>query len=418
MRIWAGVCSLLLLLASFAQPASTDELVVDDASSAAQITGTWATSSVGSGFVGSGYRYRVGGDGSSGVTWPFPSTAAAGGYEVFARWTSGPNRASNAGYVVMHAVGTTTVSVDQRSAGGSWQSLGTFSFNPGANQGVRLTDKADGVVVADAVHWVLSAAGTQTATSRDPRFFDQTGYRIDRDDFWDFFQKRGGVRAFGYPVSREFTFFGCQTQFFQRLAMQECGNQGVGTLNILEEGLLPYNRFHGSTVPMPDPALITAAPLSSDPAFAAKAINFVRENAPEVVDGESVKFFSAFQNTVSLNDAFPQGSGDPALLPLLNLQLWGLPTSKPAYDPTNHDFIYLRFQRGVMHCDKGCQCTPRLAVGGLSEERADGRTAAGRSGCPSFRQSIVARHPRRSDPPRRDVWRCIHGTVAGGGVLS
>lgn len=258
----------------------------------------------------------------------------------------------------------------------------------------------------------------QTATSRDPRFFDQTGYRIDRDDFWDFFQKRGGVRAFGYPVSREFTFFGCQTQFFQRLAMQECGNQGVGTLNILEEGLLPYNRFHGSTVPMPDPALITAAPLSSDPAFAAKAINFVRENAPEVVDGESVKFFSAFQNTVSLNDAFPQGSGDPALLPLLNLQLWGLPTSKPAYDPTNHDFIYLRFQRGVMHCDKGCQCTPRLAVGGLSEERADGRTAAGRSGCPSFRQSIVARHPRRSDPPRRDVWRCIHGTVAGGGVLS
>jgi len=121
-----------------------------------------------------------------------------------------------------------------------------------------LTDKADGVVVADAVHWVLSAAGTQTATSRDPRFFDQTGYRIDRDDFWDFFQKRGGVPSFGYPVSREFTFFGCQTQFFQRLAMQECGNQGVGTLNLLEEGLLPYNHFHGSTVPMPDPALITA----------------------------------------------------------------------------------------------------------------------------------------------------------------
>ena len=64
----------------------------------------------------------------------------------------------------------------------------------------------------------------------------------------------------GYPVSREFTFFGCQTQLFQRLAMQQCGDQGVGTLNVLEDGLLPYNHFQGTTVPLPDPALIAAAP--------------------------------------------------------------------------------------------------------------------------------------------------------------
>jgi N-acetylmuramoyl-L-alanine amidase len=42
--------------------------------------------------------------------------------------------------------------------------------------------------------------------------------------------------------------------------------------------------------------------------------------------------------------------------------VWGLPTSKPAYDPTNHDFIYQRFQRGIMHYDKGCGCTQGLLL--------------------------------------------------------
>jgi polysaccharide biosynthesis protein PslG len=108
--------------------------------------------------------------------------------------------------------------------------------------------------------------------------------------------------------------------------------------------------------------MIAAAPLASDPAWGSKAIDFVRANAPDTFDGEPVNFFSTFGSTVTLNDAFPQGDGDTGLLPLLNLQLWGLPTSKPAYDPTNHEFIYLRFQRGVMHYDKGCKCTRGLLL--------------------------------------------------------
>jgi polysaccharide biosynthesis protein PslG len=209
---------------------------------------------------------------------------------------------------------------------------------------------------------LLPAWQPALAVSVDPRLFEQTQFRIDRDAFWDFFQKRGGIRTFGYPVSREFTFFGCQTQLFQRLAMQQCGTNGVGTLNVLEDGLLPYNHFQGTTVPLPDSALITSAPLASDAAFATKAIEFVKANAPDTFDGQPVNFFATFQSTVSLKDAYPQGNGDPNLLPLLNLQLWGLPTSKPAYDPNNHEFIYLRFQRGVMHFDKGCRCTQGLLL--------------------------------------------------------
>jgi polysaccharide biosynthesis protein PslG len=372
-------CSMVMLLTPAVQPAvAADEMIVDDGASSVQINGTWASSNTSSGFFGDGYHYRVAGDGSSSVRWPFPPTAAAASYEVFARWTSGPNRASNARYVVAHAAGSATVAVDQRANGGAWQSLGTFAFKPGVDNGVSLSDKADGVVVADAVRWVPAGSAAAPAaasvaapaaasvaapapSANDARFFE-TNFRVDNDAFWDFFAKRGGSRTFGYPVSREFTLFGCQTQLFQRIAMQQCGNAGVGTLNLLDEGLLPYTRFNGTTVPAPDPDLIKSAPLPSAADYATSAIDFVRANAPETVDGKPVKFLSTFMGTVSASDAFPDGNVNAALLPLLNLQVWGLPISKPAYDPNNHEFIYQRFQRGVMHYDNGCQCTLGLLL--------------------------------------------------------
>jgi hypothetical protein len=33
----------------------------------------------------------------------------------------------------------------------------------------------------------------------------------------------------------------------------------------------------------------------------------------------------------------------------LDLEIWGAPTSRPQVDPTNSDFVYQRFQRGVLH---------------------------------------------------------------------
>src|SRR5207302_1540432 len=43
-------------------------------------------------------------------------------------------------------------------------------------------------------------------------------------------------------------------------------------------------------------------------------------------------------------------------------EIWGAPTSKPARDPHNPNFIYQRFQRGIMHYDKGCSCTQGLLL--------------------------------------------------------
>ena len=69
---------------------------------------------------------------------------------------------------------------------------------------------------------------TQTAPSipHDDRYFSQTGYRIDNDAVYAFFQTYGGVQTFGYPTSRTFNFLGCPVQFFQRQIIQMCAGAG------------------------------------------------------------------------------------------------------------------------------------------------------------------------------------------------
>ena len=95
----------------------------------------------------------------------------------------------------------------------------------------------------------------------------------------------------------------------------QLGPNGVQTLNLLEDGLLPYTTINGSTFPAPDPALIKAAPLPSDPAYSSKIIDFVKENAPDTFEGMPVNFSKTFTNTVSYEDAFPRGDGPSSLLP-------------------------------------------------------------------------------------------------------
>ena len=192
------------------------------------------------------------------------------------------------------------------------------------------------------------------AAADDPRYFPQTRYRIDNDRFWDFFQRRGGVRTFGYPVSSTFPLLGQQVQIFQRQIVQLQPNGGVATMNLLDEGLMPYTAINGSSFPPSDPSVIKNAPGVNEPNYHLKALQFVKDNAPETWQGQPVNFYSTFLNTVKFEDAFPSGVGDRSLLPGFNLELWGLPTSKPAFDPTNGGFIYQRFQRGIMHYDASC----------------------------------------------------------------
>lgn len=212
-------------------------------------------------------------------------------------------------------------------------------------------------VFAQSATATATVTATRTATAmssvrHDERFFAQTGYRIDNDTIWDYFNRRGGVTSFGYPTSRQFMLQGFQVQFFQRRIIQLDTNGRARLLNLLDPGLLPYANYNGSTFPGVDSALVASAP---DPRDQPKTLQFVRDHAPDTFYGKPVNFHQTFIHSVSAQTAFPSG-GDPALLPGIALELWGIPTSAPTVDP-NNNFIYLRFQRGIMHYEAGCKCT-------------------------------------------------------------
>ncbi len=76
------------------------------------------------------------------------------------------------------------------------------------------------MLVAAMLVMTPAAAAGSPAGQGDGRFFAETGFRIANDDFWNFFQRRGGLRTFGYPTSREMVFQGFPVQFFQRAVMQ------------------------------------------------------------------------------------------------------------------------------------------------------------------------------------------------------
>jgi hypothetical protein len=197
---------------------------------------------------------------------------------------------------------------------------------------------------------------------RDNRFFFQTGYRIDSDTIWDYFNKRGGVRTFGYPISRTIRFLGFTTQFFQRQIVQLGPDGNARLLNLLDPGLMPVDRINNSTFPSYDPSIANASPLPGTPNYDTAIVDFIRARAPESFNGHNTRFFSTFSNFVTCADAFPQGSCQAALLPLLNLEIAGVVTSQPMTDPANASFVYLRFQRQILHFDAACQCTQPILL--------------------------------------------------------
>jgi hypothetical protein len=199
------------------------------------------------------------------------------------------------------------------------------------------------------------------SAQQDSRYFQETGFRIDDDKIWDYFSKRNGKRNFGLPTSRTFQFLGAPTQFFQRHVLQVTSG-GVRTLNLLDDGLLPYTTISGSTFPAVDQSVVSAAPKAGTASYTDDVATFLDKFAPNSWEGEAVKFGDTYSSSVTLADAFPDGGGNAGLLTLLNLEIWGLPTSKPARDPANGNFIYLRFQRGVMHYDAVCKCTQGLLL--------------------------------------------------------
>jgi hypothetical protein len=241
------------------------------------------------------------------------------------------------------------------------------------------------VVNASEIAGVLQAAG------RAPLYFTETSFAIEQPEFIEYFTHRGSVQTFGFPISRTVRFQGLPTQFFQRIIIQLSPDGAVRPLNLLDPGLLPYTSINGSTFPAPNERLAALAPSPGQPGYALEVLEFVRRNAPDSFNGEPVRFFSTFNSTVTPDVAFGSAGGDTNLLPLINLEIWGVPTSLPTQDPNNGGFIYQRFQRGIMHYDAACKCTQGLLLADyfkalLTGENLPGDLAAQAASSPYLRQ--------------------------------
>lgn len=271
----------------------------------------------------------------------------------------------------------------------------------------------------------LGGRTARAAGADDPRYFAQTGYRISTDAFYDYFTHRGGVRNFGYPTSQTFTLLGYRVQFFQRQVMQQRADGSVTLLNLLDPGILPYTRFNGSTFPAVDPAITATAPTADDPTYAKDAVAFVAAHAPDTVSGTPVHFNATFLSAVSATDAFGSGPANPALLPLLDLEIWGFPTSVPTADPANANFIYQRFQRGVMQYDGSTGLTQGILLADYLKAILTGQTmppdlALEAAGSPYFQQWAPNQPQflaRPSALPNSDLTNAFYPQDAAGNTL-
>ncbi|MCH8527546.1 MAG: right-handed parallel beta-helix repeat-containing protein [Kiritimatiellae bacterium] len=130
------------------------EIIVDNSdNTGVQITGSWTSSTWDPGYHGSDYLHD-GNSGKGSKSVRFTPELNAGTYDVFIRYTSNSNRASNVPIDITHAGGTDYISLDQRSGGGQWVLLGTYTFNAGTGGSVLISNAGtSGFVIADAVRF-------------------------------------------------------------------------------------------------------------------------------------------------------------------------------------------------------------------------------------------------------------------------
>jgi hypothetical protein len=182
------------------------------------------------------------------------------------------------------------------------------------------------------------------AAQDDPRTFADTGYTIADDNIWSFFDSHGGAATFGEPISREFTLLGEPVQLFQNAALSVQSDGSVQVLQLTDPGLVPYTHLNGLSVPAADPAIAFVAPSPDQPNYPARLQVYLQATVPDTFNGQPVGFFSTFLN---------QGGA----------AVWGLPTSSPAVDPANPNFIYQRFQNGILFYDASSASTQALPLG-------------------------------------------------------
>jgi hypothetical protein len=117
------------------------------------IGGNWPRSTSNTGYYGDNYQVRAATSARSYARWT-PRLPASGYYDVYLRWTSGWNRATNAKITINTPSGQKVKYVNQQTNGGMWVLIGRYQLNGGYSTGsgsiaIHATG-ANGYVVADA----------------------------------------------------------------------------------------------------------------------------------------------------------------------------------------------------------------------------------------------------------------------------
>lgn len=217
------------------------------------------------------------------------------------------------------------------------------------------------IVGGDPLILVENGVGKGVMLNANTLYYPITGFSIT-GPFFDYFEHRGGLRTFGYPISRPFQFQRHQVQFFQRRVVELDANNTVGQLNLMDPRLMPYTEINQATFPAVDLNLTKSLPAPNSPDYMKQIMAYIQQVAPNQWNGVPVNFDATFTNSVTVQEAFPNGKPHPSLLPGINLELWGVPTSQPSVDPNNHNFVYQRFQRGIMQYDRTTGITQGLLL--------------------------------------------------------
>jgi hypothetical protein len=208
------------------------------------------------------------------------------------------------------------------------------------------TAGATGTTTPGATPTVVATPPAAPTIAHDAQYYAQTGYRVD-DQAVSFFQSRGAVETFGYPISRMFTFLGCPVQMYQRLIIQLCPGQGPALINLLDPEIFPYTRVNGSVFPSPDDQLKAQTPAVGTPEYA-NILTFIQSVTPDTFNGQPVNYWQTFM---------ARGG----------LEVLGAPISRPQADPSNTNFIYMRFQRVILHYRAGIGTEPLLLADYLKQ---------------------------------------------------
>lgn len=143
---------------------SVSAIIVDNADgSGVAINGAWVSSTASPGYYGANYLHDNNANkGSCSVRFT-PTLPTDGLYTVYARWTTNPNRATNAPIDVIHPGGSNTFFVNQQNNNGVWMPLLTTNFLAGTGAYVVVRNGGTtNYVIADAVQFASGAAAVDT----------------------------------------------------------------------------------------------------------------------------------------------------------------------------------------------------------------------------------------------------------------